>query len=116
CILVLRAPFWDAPMALASRRVLGQPYDSPNFQVAYNALLAMDIYPDVIMESEASWKVWTHDSLDEALNEVKDRLDIVDDTSHDIYLKEMLSSRLTPKDGKWVWPRGNRSALIHWEV
>ncbi|MDY0374516.1 MAG: class I SAM-dependent methyltransferase [Desulfobacterium sp.] len=70
CILVMRVPFADSIMAKAAMHVWGQPYDSPNFQIAYNILLGMDIYPDVIMEA----------------------------------------------DGTYVWPPGNRSALIYWDM
>jgi precorrin-6B methylase 2 len=36
CIMVLRVPFADSIMAKAATQVFGQPYDSPNYQVAYN--------------------------------------------------------------------------------
>lgn len=116
CIMVLRAPFARAPMGRICRRVMGHPYDSPNFQVAYNALLAMDIYPDVIMESQASWHVWTHDTLEQAIEEVKTRLNIWDDASHDAFIRDCLEAHLKQNKGKWVWPPGNRSALVYWEV
>ncbi|MDD9302300.1 MAG: methyltransferase domain-containing protein [Desulfobacter sp.] len=114
CILVLRAPFADSLMSQASTRVLGQPYDSPNFQVAYNCLLAMDIYPDVIMEDADAWQVWSHDTL--ALAEVKNRLGIQDEPCHDDYLSGLLDAHLIQKQDQWVWPQGNRSALVHWQV
>jgi ubiquinone/menaquinone biosynthesis C-methylase UbiE len=56
CVLLLRAPTPDGVMAEAATRVWGQPYDSPNFQVAYNALLQMGIFPHVLMEDTGLWK------------------------------------------------------------
>ncbi|SDU07162.1 class I SAM-dependent methyltransferase [Desulfobacula phenolica] len=116
CIMLLRAPFADSVMAIASRHVLGQPYDSPNFQVAYNALLGMDIYPDVIMEEAGTWPAWTHDSFEEALDDLKNRLGICDTSQYDDFLSDLLEKHLILKDCKFVWPSGNRSALVYWEV
>ncbi|CCK79091.1 SAM-dependent methyltransferase [Desulfobacula toluolica Tol2] len=116
CIMLLRAPFADSVMAIASRYVLGQPYDSPNFQVAYNALLGMDIYPDVIMEAAGTWPAWTHDSFEEALDDLKNRLNICETSQYDDFLSDLLEKHLILKDCKFVWPSGNRSALVYWEV
>ncbi|HKJ99222.1 MAG TPA: class I SAM-dependent methyltransferase [Desulfotignum sp.] len=117
CILVMRAPFADAVMAKAAMKVWGQPYDSPNFQIAYNMLLGMDIYPDVIMEADGTWPAWTSDSFEAAMEETKNRLGLADNTSHDLFLWELLAKHLTRQnDGKYVWPKGNRSALVYWDV
>ncbi|MBA3012772.1 MAG: class I SAM-dependent methyltransferase [Proteobacteria bacterium] len=116
CILLLRAPLADAVMAKASLRVFGQPYDSPNFQVAYNMLLAMDIYPDVIMEADGTWPDWTHPSFEEALADLKNRLDLGENREHDTFLSTLLEKNLSWTDGRAVWPSGNRSALVYWEV
>ena len=114
CIMVLRALFANTPMAVACEQVLGQPYYCPSFQVAYNALLAMDIYPDVVMESRGGWKAWSHDTLDQALGDVKNRLNLWEENSHDAFLMKTLKTHLRKEDGKWRWPPGSRSALIHW--
>jgi hypothetical protein len=103
-------------MAVAAQKVFGQPYDSPNFQIAYNALLSMDIYPNVVMEAYGTWPSWKHDSLEEALEEVKSRLDLVDSQEHDQFLRDLLESNLDNTNGQVVWPVGNRSALVYWEV
>ena len=116
CIMVLRVPFIDSVMAIAARRVFGQPYDSPNFQIAYNALLCMDIYPDIIMEEDGNWPSWTHDSFKEAFDELKNRLDLANDSNYDGFLLDLLEKNLTLEQGKYVWPAGNRSALVYWEV
>ncbi|MCG8568037.1 MAG: class I SAM-dependent methyltransferase [Desulfobacterales bacterium] len=116
CIMVLRAPYAQSVMGLAARHVLGHPYDSPNFQVALNVLHTMDIYPDVHMEAEVIWQAWKHSSLEEALEDIKNRLNIHDRTDHDTWLMELLEQELTYDGESYVWPPGNRAALVYWEV
>ena len=64
--MLLRAPDPNGLMAQAATRIWGQPNDSPNFQVAYNAMLQMSMYPSVLMEGKGLWPAWTNDSFDEA--------------------------------------------------
>ena len=116
CFLVLRVPIADAPMAKAAARILGQPYDSTNFQVAYNALLQIDIYPDVIMERGKDWHIWTSNSIEEAMAVIKERLGVTGTKKYDTFLKELLKESLTERDGKYIWPAGVRSALVCWDV
>jgi ubiquinone/menaquinone biosynthesis C-methylase UbiE len=116
CFLLMRVLLADAPMAKAAMRVWGQPYDSPNFQVAHNALMQMDIYPDVVMETEKGWTPWTHDTLEMAHSEVKNRLNLENDSTHDRFLRSLLEDALTEKEGRYVWPVGNRSGILHWPV
>ncbi len=116
CIMVMRAPLADAVMAKAASRVWGQPYDSPNFQIAYNILLGMDIYADVVFEEKGSWQGWHNDSFETALDELKSRLDIVDDSSHDAFLTGLLEKNLIVEPDGVRWPAANRSALVYWEV
>lgn len=116
CIMVLRAVFMNSVMAEAARKVFGQPYDSPNFQIAYNALLGMDIFPDVIMEADDTWPAWENNSLKEAFDETKNRLGLSENTDHDDFLMDLLKQNLTESKGKHIWPRGNRSALVYWDV
>lgn len=120
CVMILRAPLADSVMAEAARHVLGQPYDSPNFQVAYNLLLGMDIYPDIIMEKGGEWPAWTHDSFEEALEDLKNRIGLMNDSvsysKYDTFLSDLLINNLTVEKGKYIWPAGNRSALVYWEV
>jgi len=115
CFLLMRVPFADAVMAKAAMHVWGQPYDSPNFQIAYNALLDMGVYPHVRMESPAGWPPWENNSIDEALADLKNRLDIGENNKHDDFLKNLLSGALKENNGKFVWPTGNQSALVYWE-
>ncbi len=116
CYLLLRVPTPDSVMAQAARRVWGQPYDSPNFQVAYNALLQLGVFANVLMEDSGLWKPWTNASLDEALANIKRRLNLVNDPTHDDFLRDLLIQNMTEVDGQIVWPRGTRSALVYWDV
>lgn len=116
CFLVMRAPTPDGVMAEAARHIWGHPHDSPNFQVAYNALLQMGLFPNVLMEDSGLWPPRTNESLEEALSKVKRRLGLIDTTEHDDFLMDLLRRRLTWQDGKYVWPAGIRSALIYWNV
>jgi SAM-dependent methyltransferase len=115
CFLLMRAPLIDGVMAEASRRVHGHPHDSPSFVVAYNALWQMGIPADVQMEDRGPWGAWSHDSLDEALADAKDRLGIPDRADHDNFLRDLLQRRLEARDGRLIWPPGVRSALVSWE-
>ncbi len=116
CFLLMRVPFSNAVMSKAAEHVWGQPYDSPNFQVAYNLLLQMDIYPNILMEPLYSWKPWSNNSMEEALMETKNRLGLKDNETFDDFLKELLGKHLEEKDGKVFWPVGNRSVLAYWDV
>lgn len=116
CFLVMRAPVLDAPMAEAAMRVWGQPYDSPNLQVGYNALLQMGLFPNVLMENTGAWPGWTHSSLEEALAEIKRRLGVAEKSEHDEFLEDLLRRRLVWQDGQYVWPPGARSGLVYWDV
>ncbi len=113
--LLLRAPDPQGIMAEASRRVRGHPHDSPNFQVAHNALLELGVFPDVVME-EGFWEPWRHASLAEALAELKRRLGLLATAEHDAFLADLLERRLTPVADGYVWPPATRSALVHWDV
>jgi SAM-dependent methyltransferase len=116
CYLLLRAPTPDGVMAEASMHIWGQPYDSPCFQVAYNALLQIGIFPHVLMEDTGLWEPWTHDSLEDALAEVKRRFGLPEASEHDGFLLDLLQRRLERADGQVVWPRGMRSALVFWDA
>ncbi|MBN2389986.1 MAG: methyltransferase domain-containing protein [Anaerolineae bacterium] len=116
CYLLLRIVTPDSVMAQAAQHILGQPHDSPNFQVAYNALAQMGIFANVLLEDSGLWKPWTHDSLEDALDDVKRRFSLVNDATHDAFLRDLLARYLTEVDGQWVWPRSTRSALVYWDV
>lgn len=115
CFLVLRAPTPDGIMAEAALRIWGHPYDSANFQVCYNALLQMGIFPNVQIADSGLWSPWKNSSLDEALNETKRRFGLSAPSEHDEFLTDLLRRRLTLEDGQYVWPRSVRSALVYWD-
>lgn len=116
CFLVLRAPDVDCILAEAARHIWGQPHDSPNFTIAYNVLLQMGIYPNVLMENTGLWDSRSSESLEEALSAVKRRLGLDGMTEHDDFLVDLLRRRLTYQDGQYVWPREVRSVLVYWTV
>jgi hypothetical protein len=113
--MLMRAPAHDGIMAQAAMRVWGQPHDSPNFQVAYGAMLQMGIYPHVLMGDPDQWPPWTSDSFAAAMDEVKRRLGLKSSSAGDAFLFDLLKSRLTFRDGKYVWPKEVRSVLVYWE-
>jgi precorrin-6B methylase 2 len=116
CCLVLRAPLTDSLMARASMHVWGHPYDSTNFQVAYNVLLQIGLFPNVLMENTGLWDPWVNASLEEALGDIKRRFGLQDSHEHDVFLLDLLHRELISQDGQYVWPRGVRSALAYWDI
>ena len=68
------------------------------------------------MEDTELWRPWTHDSLEDALADVKRRLGLPEVSEHDEFLLDLLRRHLTQREGQWVWPRGVRSALVFWDV
>ncbi|OQA13336.1 MAG: protein-L-isoaspartate O-methyltransferase [Chloroflexi bacterium ADurb.Bin360] len=116
CYLLLRTPLPNGVMAEAACHIWGQPYDSANFQVAYNALLQMGICANVLFEDSGCWQPWTNASLDEALADVKRRFALQDSSEHDVFLRDLLDRRLVREQGQLVWPGATRSALVYWDV
>nr|WP_320131385.1 class I SAM-dependent methyltransferase [uncultured Holophaga sp.] len=114
CVLLMRAPAPDGVMAEISRKVLGQSHDSANFQVAYNALLQMGIFANVLMEDTGPWRSWSHGSLEEALLDVKKKLGLLHTGGHDASIREILERRLIMQEGRYTWPSGVQTALLHW--
>ncbi len=114
CVLILRAPVPEDLLSMAAMRIWGHPYDSPDFQVAYNALLQMGLFPNVIMEDTGLWDPWSSPSMEEALAEAKRKLGLTEDRGHDAYLHDLLEHHLTFRDGSYSWPRGIRTALVYW--
>jgi SAM-dependent methyltransferase len=114
CFLVLRAPAIDSVQAEAARHVWGQPLDSPNFTIAYNVLLQMGIYANVLMEDTGFWKPRVSPSLEAAMERLKRGLGLFGEDAHDEFLMELLRRRLTRQDEGYAWPREVRSALVYW--
>ena len=116
CVLIMRAPVPEDLLSTAARHIWGQPFDSPDFQVAYNALLQMGIFANVLMEDTGLWDPWISPSLEEAFAEAKRKLNLCNNNQHDAYLRDLLNGNLSFQDGRFVWPRGVRSALVYWEA
>jgi 2-polyprenyl-3-methyl-5-hydroxy-6-metoxy-1,4-benzoquinol methylase len=114
CFLLLRAPTIDGVRAEAARHIWGQPLDSPNFTIAYNVLLQIGIYANVLLENTGLWKPRTSSSLEEAFRDMKRFLDLSETGKHDDYLRDLLRRRLTLKGERYVWPPEVRSALVYW--
>lgn len=115
CFLVIRILLTDSLMARISNQVWGQPYDSPNFQIAFNALLQMGIYANVLVETPDYWKPWTHETLEKALSEVVARFDLSQDSPHVQTIEKMLRTHLIKQNKGYTWPPGTRSAVIYWK-
>jgi SAM-dependent methyltransferase len=116
CFLLIRAPTMDGVMAEAARRVLGHPYDSPNYQIAFNALLQLGIFPNVLMEEPGSWEPWVSESLEEGCEQIKRRLGLSQSKVHDEFFLDLVRRRLTCRNGRYVWPPAMRTALVYWRV
>lgn len=116
CYLLLRTPLPNGVMAEAARRIWGQPYDSANFQVAYNALLQMGVCANVVFEDSGCWQPWTSASLDEALADAKRRFGLEATSEYDAFLWDLLDRRLVREQEQLVWPSATRSALVYWDV
>jgi 2-polyprenyl-3-methyl-5-hydroxy-6-metoxy-1,4-benzoquinol methylase len=116
CFLLLRATSLTGVRSEAAQHIWGQPLDSPNFTIAYNILLQMEIYADVLMENTGLWKPRTSESLEEAFYSMKKYLSLGSSRKYDTYLRQLLKRRLSLENGRYVWPREVRSALVYWRV
>jgi SAM-dependent methyltransferase len=116
CCLLMRAPLKDGVMSIAAQKIWGQPHDSPNFVIAYNVLLQMGIYPNVLMENTGEWGAWTSPTLEDAFLETKRKLGLGADSTYDAFLQDLLAERLTRCEDHYVWPPSMRSALVYWDV
>jgi len=114
CFFLIRQPSLHGVMAEAALHVWGHPHDSPNFVVAINVFAQMGIYPNVQIEDSGYWKPWKHDSLEQALAEVKLRLGL-EGPLHDAFLQDLLQQRLVFENGYYIWPAATLSAMIYWQ-
>lgn len=116
CFMLLRAPDHNGLMARAANRIWGQPHDSPNFQVAYNAMLQMGMFPNVLMEEKGMWPGWTNKTFEEAVDRISSRFAVTKDSDHYSYLKTLLREHLTETGGKVQWPSEVRTGLAYWNT
>jgi SAM-dependent methyltransferase len=115
CILLLRAPLTHGLTAEISRKIWGHPHDSPNFQIAYNALLQMGILADVVIENNTLWRPWEYDSFESAFCDIKKKMGIPDTTRYDSWLMQILRKKLVKSNNHYLWPDTVRSALVYWQ-
>jgi hypothetical protein len=115
CFLLLRAPDRDCIQAEAAKHLWEHPYDSPNFTIAYNILIQMGIYANVLMENTGYWKPRVSPNLDSALERLKREMCLFGTDEHDRFLYDLLNRRLSLRDGVYVWPKEVCSALVYWE-
>lgn len=116
CFLLMRATTIDGIMAEAAQHLWGHPYDSPNFQVAYNVLLQMGLVPNVLIANTGLWEPWTSPSLEAALVDIKRRMGLSQFDTHDDFLMDLLHRRLELVEDKYVWTPSVRSVLVYWNV
>jgi SAM-dependent methyltransferase len=116
CVLIMRAPDPKGLMSMAAKHIWGHPYDSPDYQVGFNALLQLGIFPNVLMEDTGLWDPWTSSDIEEALALARKKLHLPEKSEYDQYLRDLLERNLVLRDGILFWPKGIRSALIYWDV
>jgi 2-polyprenyl-3-methyl-5-hydroxy-6-metoxy-1,4-benzoquinol methylase len=116
CFLLLRAPATDGIQAEVAQHLWGQPMDSPNFVIAYNVLIQMGIYANVLMENTGYWKPRTSTTIEDALFRLKRGMGLAESKEHDEYLLQLLKKRLQWNGEKYTWPQEIKSALVYWEA
>jgi SAM-dependent methyltransferase len=112
CYLEMRLPPADGIIGDLSLRIHGRLHDSPNAVIAYNALHAMSIRVNVLVEEDARYRVDA--TFEEALARTRSHLRLEEGTEHDDLIRRVLEERLTQTDAGWRWPDGKRSALLWW--
>ncbi len=112
CYLAIRLPSADGIIGELSLSIYGHRHDSPNAIVAYNALYAMGIYANVLVESNNSQ--WTDTTLEQAFDRAKRHLHLGSSTTYDNLMRETLARRLSLLNNTYLWPDGMRSALLWW--
>jgi cyclopropane fatty-acyl-phospholipid synthase-like methyltransferase len=114
CYLGLRLFPMDGIIQELCKKIYGTIHDSPNFFVAYNALLQMGIFADVVMDEIQ--RTWNNDSLEGAFIRAKKHLNLNDSTTYNALIRDTLKRRLVFKDGLFWWPDGMGTALVSWNV
>jgi len=116
CFMILRAPDYGGLMSRAANRIWGQPNDSPNFQVAYNAMLQMSLFPNVLMEEKGMWPGKISESFNDAYEEIRTKFGVEKDSEHGFYLRALLKENLMEVNGQVQWPPEIRTGLMYWNT
>jgi len=113
CWLALRLPPGNGIMAELSLKIHGCRHDSPDAVIAWNALYALGIHANVLVEE--GMENWVNDTLDDAFSRAKRHLRLeTDETKYDDLIYSTLRRRLSLSNGVYIWPDGMRSALLRW--
>ncbi len=116
CFLLIRAPLASDPLAILSQRIWGQPHDSPNFTVLYNALLTMGIHANVLFEERQHPHPKVFDSLEVAFQSIRERFRLPEsDTRFDREIREMLAENLFPEEDHFRLNMRVKVALVYWK-
>jgi hypothetical protein len=75
----------------------------------------MGIFANALMEDSGLSDPWSSSSTEEALLEIKRKLNVLDTNDRDDYFYEFLSRKLTLQDGRYIWLQGIHSALVYWK-
>ncbi|NLE21688.1 MAG: class I SAM-dependent methyltransferase [Actinobacteria bacterium] len=113
CFMELRIPPADGLIGQLSLRIHGHLHDSPNAVIAYNALYALGIDANVLVETDVRYRV--EPTLEEAFERTKSHLRLDTTTEYDDLVLRTLEEGLTRVDDGWRWPDGKRSALLWWQ-
>lgn len=112
CYLAVLLPPHNGIIGELSLSIYGHRHDSPNAIIAYNALYSMGIYANVLVEDGIYH--WVDTTFEEAFARAKRHLRIESSASHDTFVRDTLTRRLTYTNNSYIWPDGMRSALLWW--
>lgn len=112
CCLAMRMPPADGILGELSLEIYGCRHDSPDAVIAYNALYAMGIHANVLVENDIA--NWADATLEEAFRRAKKHLHLEASGAYDELIYSTLRRRLSFSNGVYLWPDGMRSALLWW--
>jgi SAM-dependent methyltransferase len=112
CFMEMRLPPANGIVGELSLRIHGSTHDSPNAVVAYNALYALGIDVNVLVEEDAKYRIDA--TFEDAMERARSQLRLDDTMEYDDLIRRTLEERLTPAGDGWRWPDGKRSALLWW--
>lgn len=112
CYLAVRLLPVDGVVSELHQTIYGNPHDSANAVIAFNALYSLGIYANVLVENDIYR--WTNNTLEEAFARAKRHLSLESNNNYDKLIQDTLNQRLTLTDRGYIWPDGMRSALLYW--